>query len=66
MGGSCGTHAGKRNAYRAWWENQKTRVRLEDLPADGKIILKLSERNRLAGSGLTDVFQNRDNWRADV
>ena len=35
-----------------WWGNPKKRDDLEDIPVDGKIILKLSSRNRIGGCGL--------------
>jgi hypothetical protein len=39
MGGTCGTHGGRRDVYRVWLGGQKVRHHWEDLGVGGRITL---------------------------
>jgi hypothetical protein len=50
-----------------WWAKIKERDHLEDLGIDGRIILKTGRKEIVwEGMNLTDIAQNKDEWRAPV
>ena len=43
----CSTYGERRDVYRVWWRNLRTKDYLEDLGIDSKIILKCILKNRM-------------------
>jgi hypothetical protein len=49
-----------------WWENLRERENLEDLDADGRIILKWISKNWHGGTDWIDRANYNDRWPALV
>ena len=49
-----------------WWENLSKIENLEDLSADGRVILKWMLKTQDEGIYWIDLAQVRDKWRATV
>jgi hypothetical protein len=65
MGGACSTY-GVEVHKRVWWENLREGVHLEDLDANGRIILKRIFMTWIGGMEWIDLAQDTDRWRAVV
>jgi len=62
MGGACSTYGRKGEVYAEfWWGNLRERGHLEDLGADGRLILRWLFRKWDVGF---DLSEDRDRWRA--